>query len=208
VRNVDLPRGREVPDGGRRTPSHIVGEDRSRTPDPNGAPGLSLVRDIARSAPMPHASRSARPYAAVPRRACRARSGRSAPKRFRGMQRTARTGQLPRLRHRRELHDIRKASAVRRRLEPFAPTEASAPGQPVECRDAVQPNRPRPRADFETDDRRRRRRIRNGRAVGSISVRRHRQRASHSRRYQRGTLLRQKCARDQLLTRAKAAAQQ
>ena len=43
---------------------------------------------------------------------CRARSGCSAPKRFRGMQRTARTEQLPRLRHGRELHDIRKTSGV------------------------------------------------------------------------------------------------
>ena len=43
---------------------------------------------------------------------CRARSGCSAPKRFRAMQRTARTEQLPRLRHGRELHDIRKTSGV------------------------------------------------------------------------------------------------
>ena len=47
VRNVDMPRGREFRMEASGTPSHRAGEDRSRTPEPNGAPGLSLARDLA-----------------------------------------------------------------------------------------------------------------------------------------------------------------
>ena len=94
------------------TPSHRVGEDRSTTPAPNGAPGLPLARSSPGLRPRPARLTKCSTVRRHSSSTCRARSGCSAPKRFRGMPRTANTEQLPRLRHGRELHDIRNTSGV------------------------------------------------------------------------------------------------
>ena len=106
------PRDREFRMEASGTPSHRVGEDRSTTPAPNGAPGLPLARSSPDLRPRPARLTKCSTVRRHSSSTCRARSGCSAPKRFRGMPRTAHTEQLPRLRHGRELHDIRNTSGV------------------------------------------------------------------------------------------------
>ena len=154
---------------------------------------------------------------------CRARLGCSAPKRFRGMQRTARTEQPPPpSRARTARHSGRPAvcsPAIQTRLAPVAgppeirqsSTSSTNPRglPPVRRLRAVRAPSRRDRARCSRPTSRMPRRgsteptaaiegvasspIRNGR-VGSIGMRRHRQRASHHAVIS-GTLLRQNCAR-------------
>ena len=161
---------------------------------------------------------------------CRARLGCSAPKRFRGMQRTARTEQPPpssRARTARHPEDQRCAPQRSRRgwLRSLARPRSGKARRARRIQGAShrfadssrsRPKQARPRSLLSTNQSNAATRFNrtdcghapiskqavvgvvaasgNGRAVGSIGMRRHRQRASHHAVIS-GTLLRQNCAR-------------